>query len=132
YTTLEHLSQPALDAAGAQFCSGVIGLRHASILCRPRVSDLTPNLAKELRNRFRAGNDGKEVCVECPSRNNVLMQVGSNSGACDLSLVHSKVKTVTHSIGSQHPHCRLSEARNFRCFFFGGIVIQRNMAVWAH
>src|SRR5690554_4134805 len=62
---------------------------------RPRAREIVTNVAKQPRNGLGARNDGEEIRVERPARNDVLVQVTSNSGAGNGALVHSEVESVT-------------------------------------
>ena len=84
-----------------------------------------------MRHGLGAPNDGHEVRVARPPRHDVLVQVASDSGTGDVSLVHANVESVRSANPAYHTHGGLCELREFGGFRLVDIGVVGHMAVRA-
>src|SRR4051794_31642469 len=86
-------------------------------LPRPGLSHLLPDLIKGLGDGLGLGDDGEEIAVPSPPRNDVLVQVRRDSGSPYNPLVHAKVEAAGIGHLAQDPHGRLGQVSELRRFF---------------
>lgn len=95
------------------------------------VGDYLAHVVKGARHGFCVRNNGQKIGVAAPAGQNMLVQVVGYARSPDFALIHTNVEPVVMGHFAQNPHGALSQVRHFKGFFFGCLVVQRNVAVRA-
>src|SRR5689334_8122264 len=74
--------------------SGLPGRRCRVGRLLPGAPEHLPGLPEQLRQRLGLADHREEVRVAAPPRDDVLVQVGGDPGACDIALVDAEVEAV--------------------------------------